>query len=71
MQDTDRLLRPADGGNEVAPRTKFVGLETAELAFNILGNPDRALTFRYPITSAPNNFGVIEYQDMHQVRRSL
>ena len=57
---TDRLLVPPDGGNEVTPRPELVAQKVAQLAFYILRNPDWALPFRYPITSATEYFGGID-----------
>jgi len=47
----NHLLIPPDGGNEVAPRPELVAQKILQLAFHVLRNPDRALSFQIPASS--------------------
>src|SRR5215468_2699001 len=56
----DHLLIPPDRRNKVPPGPELVAQKVPQLSFHVLRNPDRALPFRYPITSATEYFGGID-----------
>src|SRR5215469_5366925 len=67
----DRLFVPSDGRNEVTSRPEFVTEEIAQFAYDILRNPNRALSFQIPDHLRNRIFRRDRDQYVHVIRHQM